>query len=301
MARSRQRLRPRRRDLVFARALLERAGDLLAEAVEIEAAQLHGLELGMGDRVDRPAVVQHLEVQVRAGRAAGAADEADQLAAHDRLAGLDAGREGHEMAVHGGELAAMIDAHPVAVTAVGGSADHHAVGRGIDRRAGTSHEIDAFVHEQRPLRPGRGGLEAAIGRQATERHRHAGRAAVAGSAAGRQAGRQRLAAHRSAHRLAPSGRGHGTRLVEGVGAQAEARRHGDRVERQAERRRRRRQAIGEPQALDLVARAEAVDGDRPARGQRELGPQDAADADRRASREGLLVANVQRSPGLMSR
>ena len=57
--------------------LLKRARHLLAEALEIETAQLHGLELGMGDWIDRLAVVQDLEMQVRAGRVAGAADEAD--------------------------------------------------------------------------------------------------------------------------------------------------------------------------------------------------------------------------------
>src|SRR5215216_3924020 len=130
-------------DLAFARAFFERARDLLAEAVHVEAAQLHGLELGMIDRIDGLAVVQNLEVQVRAGRAARAADEPYELAAHHGFAGLDAGCESHEMAVDRGELAAVLDADPIAVAAVGRRANDHAVSSGIDRRAGRRDQVHA--------------------------------------------------------------------------------------------------------------------------------------------------------------
>src|SRR4029453_1119764 len=108
-------LEPGRSDLALARALFERASDLLAEAVHVETAQLHGLELGMVDRIDGLAVVQDLEVQMRPGRAAGAADEADELATHHGFAGLDPGCEGHEMAIDRGQLVAVLDADPIAV------------------------------------------------------------------------------------------------------------------------------------------------------------------------------------------
>src|SRR5688500_20160909 len=125
-----------RSDLALARAFFERACDLLAEAVHVEAAQLQGLELGVINRIDGLAVVQDLEVQMRAGGAAGAADEAYELAAHHRLAGLDPRREGHEMAVDRGKVAAVLDADPVAIAAVGRRTGDHAIRRGLDRRAG---------------------------------------------------------------------------------------------------------------------------------------------------------------------
>ena len=72
----------------------------------------------MSDRIDRLAVDLQLEVHMRPGLAAGAADETDELAAHHRFAGLDARRESHEVTVHRGELALMLNAHPVAITSV---------------------------------------------------------------------------------------------------------------------------------------------------------------------------------------
>src|SRR5258708_39343866 len=101
----------------------------------------------MIDGIDRLALAQELEVQMRAGRAAGAADKADELAAHHRLARLDAGRESREMAVDRGKLAAVLDADPVAVAAVGRGAHHHAVGRGIVYNDAAPPEIYALVHE----------------------------------------------------------------------------------------------------------------------------------------------------------
>src|SRR5262245_49253140 len=53
--------------------------DELAEAFEIGARELRPLRLGELHRVDGLAVVDHLEVQVWAGRSAGVADEADEL------------------------------------------------------------------------------------------------------------------------------------------------------------------------------------------------------------------------------
>ena len=63
----------------------ERTRHLLAEALEVgRRAAARRLSLRMVDRIDRLAVAQQLEMQMRAGRAAGAADEADELAAQHR-------------------------------------------------------------------------------------------------------------------------------------------------------------------------------------------------------------------------
>src|SRR6266478_7972833 len=88
----------RLRSFRFAVPLLERVRHLLAKALEVGAAQRHGLELGIVHRVDRLAVAQEFEMHVRAGRPAGAADEADHLAARHCRAQLEAGRKGREMA-----------------------------------------------------------------------------------------------------------------------------------------------------------------------------------------------------------
>ena len=53
--------------------------DLLVKALEIGAAQLLPLDLWIAEWIDCFAVAQNLEVQMRTGRAAGVADEADQV------------------------------------------------------------------------------------------------------------------------------------------------------------------------------------------------------------------------------
>ena len=91
----------------------------------------------------------------------------------------------------------------------------------------------------------------------------------------------------------------GRRLVERIGAQPEARRDGDGLERQAHRGRRRLLAVGQPEVLGLVAGAETMDGNRALGLGAQFGPQHAADADRRAlGGEGLLVADMEAIAGL---
>ena len=55
-----------------------RALHLLAKALEIGAVQLLPLDLRISEWIDRLAAAHNLEVQMRTGRAAGVADEADQ-------------------------------------------------------------------------------------------------------------------------------------------------------------------------------------------------------------------------------
>src|SRR5262249_34093133 len=122
-------------------ALGDRRGNLLAKALELGAAQLKRFQLRTGDRIDGLAVNLQLKVQVRPCRAASTAHEADKLAAHDLLAGLDAGSEGHQMTVDGRELLSVLDANPIAVAPVGLRADHHAITRGVNRCPGLCHKI----------------------------------------------------------------------------------------------------------------------------------------------------------------
>ena len=107
---------------------------------------LHGEQivgrLHEGDRVDRAAVDPDFIVQVAAGRTAGRAHLADQLAARHALAGGDDDRR--QVAVTGFDAAAMIDLDEIAVAAAveaGGRDD--AVGGRIDRRSERTGKIDA--------------------------------------------------------------------------------------------------------------------------------------------------------------
>src|SRR5258708_10469188 len=108
----------------------------------------------MSERIDRFTVAQNLEMQMRTGRAAGAADESDQLASVDTKTFLDARRKFGKVTIDRGKFPEMINANPVAVSGIRPCANYDAVGRSIDRRAGRSREIDALMHERRvsPLR-----------------------------------------------------------------------------------------------------------------------------------------------------
>src|ERR1700722_14554025 len=108
----------------------------------------------MSKRIDRLAVTQNLEVQMRTGRAAGAADESDQLASADMKAFLEAGCKFGKVTIDRGKFPEMINANPVAVSGIRPCANYDAVGRSIDRRADRCRQIDALMHEQcvRPLR-----------------------------------------------------------------------------------------------------------------------------------------------------
>src|SRR5678815_4912947 len=66
-----------------------------------------------GARIDRLAVQSHLEMQMRPGRAAGAADDPDQLAGRDRLPGM--GAEAGHVGVARQQAVAMVDLDAIAV------------------------------------------------------------------------------------------------------------------------------------------------------------------------------------------
>src|SRR5262245_45440333 len=108
----------------------------------------HGLrgfkELG---RVLRRATVANLEVQVRAGGAAGRADVGDLAAALQNVA--FAYIQFGAVRVAGNQVVAVVDVDHVAILRMEAREDDDARGGGVHRRAVVGEEVDAFVH--RPL------------------------------------------------------------------------------------------------------------------------------------------------------
>src|SRR5690606_31770282 len=100
-----------------------------------------GSRLQEGARIDRAIVDAHLEVEVRAGRAAGAADRADHLAGSDALADARAPRR--HMRVAGHHAVAVADLDDLAVPRLGADERDLAVGGGVDRRARAAAKIEA--------------------------------------------------------------------------------------------------------------------------------------------------------------
>ena len=185
---------------------------------------------------------------------------------------LDAGRELGKMAIDRGKRPRMIDADPIAVSGIRGRADDDAVGRGVDRRAGRRREIDALMHEHRVELPRRLRRLAWLGSQSQGNAKARGsveHCALAAHTAGRLVG--------TSHCRTLAERGWQGRLVERIGAQAEARRDCHGVEGQAYRRRRRGLSVRQPKVLDATQRAIAVDGDRSLGLRDNLRPQDASD------------------------
>src|SRR5262245_3590258 len=88
-------------------------------------------ELG---RVLRAATVAHLEVQVRAGGAAGRADLGDLAAALQDVALAD--EQLRSVRVAGDQVVAVVDVDRIAVLRVEAGEDDYASGGGVDRRAG---------------------------------------------------------------------------------------------------------------------------------------------------------------------
>src|SRR3954470_24459704 len=98
------------------------------------------------DRVDLLAVLAadaHLEVQVRAGRAALVAQERDRLAGVHVLTGLD--QDLDHVPVDGHVTVLMEDVHRLAVAAGRTGPQHDAVGRRVLRRPHRRGEVDALV------------------------------------------------------------------------------------------------------------------------------------------------------------
>ena len=105
---------------------------------------------GQGDtgRVDRHAVEAHFVVQVRAGAAAGGADEADDVAGAHALAGGGIGGKRAHVAVERLHAVAVAQDDGIAVAAFGAAEFHDAVGWGVNRRTGGGGVVDAGVHAQ---------------------------------------------------------------------------------------------------------------------------------------------------------
>ena len=118
------------------------------ELGELAAAELQPARHLDGHRVDEVRVDQDLEVAMRAGRQAGRADIADDLALLHGDAGRDAGGIARHVAIGGGEAVGVADADVIAVAAFAADLLHGAVAGGEDRRAGGRGPVDAGMHAQ---------------------------------------------------------------------------------------------------------------------------------------------------------
>ena len=118
----------------------------LLEARQHRAFQRAAARQFHAHRIDEAAVDQNFVVDVRAGRLAGRADEADHLALPHLLAGLHALGEGRHVAVGGLVAVVVLDADVFAVAAFGAGLLDHAVAGGEDRRAVGGGPVDAGVH-----------------------------------------------------------------------------------------------------------------------------------------------------------
>jgi hypothetical protein len=92
----------------------------------------------------RDALEAHFEVQVRAGRAAGVAAQADQLAALDDLPGLDL--ELGEVGIARREVVAVVEFDQVAVLGMEARPSTTPPAAARHRRSRLRAEVDAFVH-----------------------------------------------------------------------------------------------------------------------------------------------------------
>jgi hypothetical protein len=118
---------------LLAFAFVEGCRHLPAEAGEIGTRQLVELRRRIFEGIDGLALAQHFEMQVRTGRAAGVAGEADQIALQHHRPGHDAGREATEMAIDRAELPC-----PLGATERGNGVTMHACAQWAHRREGTA-------------------------------------------------------------------------------------------------------------------------------------------------------------------
>src|SRR6185312_981264 len=98
-------------------------------------------------RVACHVVEAHLEVEVATGRVTGASDSSDLLANTDLLTVVHHRPAVHDVAVCGGDAAAVFvgDLHEVAVAAERTCVDHGAAVRGEDRRVAAGRQVDTRV------------------------------------------------------------------------------------------------------------------------------------------------------------
>src|SRR6478736_2055879 len=99
-----------------------------------------------GARIDRAVVDAHFEMEVRAGRAAGAADLADDIARGHGLS--DAGAPSGHVGVAGQHAIAMADFDDLSVTSLGSHESNRALGRGVDRRTDRAAKVEPGVHRR---------------------------------------------------------------------------------------------------------------------------------------------------------
>src|SRR6266536_34514 len=137
--------------------------------------------LEVAERVDGDAVDPDLEMEVRAGAEAGAADVADHLALRDVLAAGD--RDARLVAVRRGEAAAVVDHHEVAVAGLPAAVDDAAGSGGVDRRAVWDADVDAGM-EPAPAGAERARDRAAHGPDEPARARRGRRGRTRAAAAG---------------------------------------------------------------------------------------------------------------------
>src|SRR5690606_19477363 len=110
------------------------------------AAQRRAGGDGSARRVDGLAALVDFVVQVRAGRQAGGADIADDVALRDLHAAPDAGLEALHVGVGGFVAVGVANLDVVAVAAVAAREHHRARACGHDGRAGGGGEVHALVH-----------------------------------------------------------------------------------------------------------------------------------------------------------
>src|SRR5713226_1573832 len=95
-------------------------------------------------RVNRLIVLPYLVMYVRTGRAAGASDVSNLIAALDSLAGFD--RNPREVPVAGGDPVAVIDDDEVAIARVRGRVDYQSIGSRLHRSTEVYCNVEAFVN-----------------------------------------------------------------------------------------------------------------------------------------------------------
>src|SRR5690554_2192730 len=96
--------------------------------------------------IDRAAMDANFEMKMRAGRAAGIPNQADDFAGSHGLARLRAPR-GH-MGIAGHHPVAMRDLDHLSVTGLGAYESNLAVGRGMDRGADAALEVEPGMHRR---------------------------------------------------------------------------------------------------------------------------------------------------------
>src|SRR5690606_14399945 len=97
-------------------------------------------------RIDGAAMDMDLEVKVRPGRTAGAADSADDRAGIDLLPA--AGVPSRHVRIASHHAIAMADLDHLAVTGLGTNESHRALSRRMDRRSDGAAEVEPGVHRR---------------------------------------------------------------------------------------------------------------------------------------------------------